>query len=110
MANEINLYQDLEYCENKILEHKNNPKKLKFWKREHNKIADRIKEEYPDLSLEDERNYLINFSFIGTGSVSINAKNEEEAKKIFLDKKFLEEDFMEDEEKSFKITSVDERD
>lgn len=49
MANDIDLYRDLEYCEKAIKATKNDKPSQKVWKKEKDKVVQEIKENYPDM-------------------------------------------------------------
>lgn len=53
MANEIDLYKDLEYVEKfiKAAEKNKDNLMLREWLKEKERIAQKIKKQYPDLSL-----------------------------------------------------------
>ena len=51
MANEMDMYKDLEYCDKAIKATKGDEPSQRLWKKEKTKIENQIKEQYPDLKL-----------------------------------------------------------
>jgi len=51
MANEIDLYKDLDYCDKAIKATKGDALSQRAWKRERQKVVEEIKINYPDLIL-----------------------------------------------------------
>jgi hypothetical protein len=50
MANEIDLYKDLEYCDKAIKATKGDKPSQVAWQKERQKVIKEIKEKYPDIS------------------------------------------------------------
>jgi hypothetical protein len=52
MANEIDLYKDLELCDRALKATKGDEPSQREWRKERAKIVAEIKERYPDLDLD----------------------------------------------------------
>jgi len=50
MANEIDLYKDLEYCDKALKVKSLDDVSKKEWRKERKRIVNEIKEKYPDLA------------------------------------------------------------
>ena len=51
MANEIDLFKDLEYCDKAIKATKGDKSSQKAWQKEKRKVVKEIKTNYPELAL-----------------------------------------------------------
>lgn len=52
MSNEINLYEELEYCDKALKSTRGDEPSQKEWKKERAKVVKEIKEKYPELIWE----------------------------------------------------------
>ena len=51
MANEIDLYKDLKYCDKALKATKGDKPSQKAWKKERQEVVSQIREMYPELKL-----------------------------------------------------------
>ena len=56
MANEIDLYKDLEYCDKALAIKNLDDVSKEAWRKERKRVVKQIKQQYPDLAWENKKN------------------------------------------------------